>query len=120
MAIFTFSFVVYLIPGEIGAPLTSLSGILPPQHTQSFDLTALLENDRGNDTSQAQNICDNPKYSEFLKLPHGLKGYFDYQQGLDCAKAQNKPVFIDFTGHGCVNCRVMETKVSSVPRVLIF
>jgi len=51
-------------------------------------------------------------------LPHGLKGYFDYEQGLRCAKAQGKPVFIDFTGHGCVNCREMEANVWANPEVL--
>jgi thiol:disulfide interchange protein DsbD len=62
--------------------------------------------------------CEDPKYSDFLDLPHGLDGYFDYEQGMACAKAQNKPVFIDFTGHGCVNCREMEANVWSDPRVL--
>ena len=51
-------------------------------------------------------------------MPHGLSGYFDYEQGLACARAQNKPLFIDFTGHGCVNCREMEANVWSDPRVL--
>ena len=47
-----------------------------------------------------------------------MNGYFDFDQGLACAKIQNKPVFIDFTGHGCVNCREMEANVWSDPRVL--
>jgi thioredoxin-related protein len=53
-----------------------------------------------------------------LHLPHGIKGYFDYEQALACAKEQNKPLFIDFTGHGCVNCREMEANVWSDPEVL--
>jgi thiol:disulfide interchange protein DsbD len=47
-----------------------------------------------------------------------LEGYFDYEQGMACARKLNKPVFIDFTGHGCVNCREMEANVWSDPRVL--
>ncbi|MDP4185603.1 MAG: thioredoxin family protein, partial [Bacteroidota bacterium] len=62
--------------------------------------------------------AEKPKYGDFLHLPHGLHGFFDYEQGLAYAKQQNKPVFIDFTGHGCVNCREMEARVWSDPRVL--
>jgi thiol:disulfide interchange protein DsbD len=63
-------------------------------------------------------LCDKPKYSDFLHFPHGIKGYFDYDQALSCAKEKNKPIFIDFTGHGCVNCREMEARVWSDPEVL--
>ena len=119
IAIVIFSFVIYLIPGMIGAPLKGLAGYLPPQHTHSFDMMALIRENGGGKNGPAQNeTCDKPKYSEFLHLPHGIVGYFDYQQALDCAKAQNKPVFIDFTGHGCVNCREMEARVWPDPRIL--
>jgi thiol:disulfide interchange protein len=63
-------------------------------------------------------LCEEPKYADFLHFPHGIKGYFDYDQAISCAKEQNKPVFIDFTGHGCVNCREMEASVWSDPEVL--
>ena len=59
-----------------------------------------------------------PKYNDFLHLPHGISGYFDYRQALECARKQNKPLFIDFTGHGCTNCREMEAVVWSEPEVL--
>jgi thiol:disulfide interchange protein DsbD len=62
--------------------------------------------------------CEPPKYADMLHLPHGLEGYFDLEQAKACAKAQNKPIFIDFTGHGCVNCRAMEARVWSDTRVL--
>ena len=58
------------------------------------------------------------KYSDILHLPHGLQGYFDIEEGLEAARRQNKPVFLDFTGHGCVNCREMEARVWSDQRVL--
>lgn len=113
LAIITFSFVVYLIPGMFGAPLKALSGYLPPQTTLDFDLTST-----GSTISAESTICEAPKYADFLHLPHGIQGYFDYDQALACAKEQNKPLFIDFTGHGCVNCREMEARVWSDPEVL--
>ncbi len=59
-----------------------------------------------------------PSTASSLHLPHGLKGYFDYDQALACARQQHKPLFIDFTGHGCTNCREMEAVVWSDPKVL--
>ncbi|NOX85326.1 MAG: DUF255 domain-containing protein [Chlorobi bacterium] len=124
LAIITFSFVVYLIPGMVGAPLKALSGYLPPQTTIDFDLNAIIRNNvklysgSGSGRKNVKEICDTPKYHDFLKLPHGLEGYFDYEQAVACAKEQDKPIFIDFTGHGCVNCREMEANVWSDPKVL--
>jgi len=125
LAIVTFSFVVYLIPGMFGAPLKALSGYLPPETSLDFDLTRIIREEvkavaeRGGSVSEKPSaLCDKPKYSDFLKLPHGLEGYFDYNQALACAKKVNKPLFIDFTGHGCVNCREMEANVWSAPPVL--
>lgn len=106
------AFVVYLTPGLIGHPLKALSGYLPPMSTHDFDLLGEV---RGVDENQCG---DDPSYSDFLHLPHGIAGYFDYEEALSCARAQNKPLFIDFTGHGCVNCREMEAKVWSDPEVL--
>lgn len=117
-AIVSFSFVVYMIPGMFGAPLKALSGYLPPQSTQDFDIAAIVRDQSGASfKNEAQGICEEPKYGDKLHLPHGLHGYFDFEQGLACAKKQNKPIFIDFTGHGCVNCREMEASVWSDARV---
>ncbi len=120
LSIITFAFVVYMIPGLWGAPLKALSGYLPPQSTLDFDINNIVRESSvlGNNTSNTVNLCENPKYADFLHLPHGLKGYFDYDQALKCAKEQKKPIFIDFTGHGCVNCREMEANVWSHPEVL--
>lgn len=112
LAIATFSFVVYLIPGLWGAPLKMLAGYLPPTYTNDFDLVSMTRGLKSNE------VCDEPKYADFLHLPHGLQGYFDYKQALACARQQNKPLFIDFTGHGCTNCREMEAVVWSDPQVL--
>jgi thiol:disulfide interchange protein DsbD len=124
LAIITFAFVVYLIPGMVGAPLKALSGYMPPMSSHDFDLHRLIREESGSLTPAAsyhnglEAPCEKPKYGDQLHLPFGLEGYFDYEQGLDCAKKLNKPVFIDFTGHGCVNCREMEARVWSDPRVL--
>ncbi|MEI9919254.1 MAG: cytochrome c biogenesis protein CcdA [Bacteroidota bacterium] len=109
LAIITFAFVTYLTPGLFGAPLKALAGYLPPMYTHDFNLAEL---------KGGEGPCGTPKYADFLHLPHGINGYFDYKQALACAREQHKPLFIDFTGHGCVNCREMEAVVWSDPQVL--
>ncbi|MFM7429895.1 MAG: cytochrome c biogenesis protein CcdA [Flammeovirgaceae bacterium] len=112
LATIVFTFVIYLMPGMWGAPLKALAGYLPPMSTHDFNLLS------ANEKQNPNQICEAPKYSEFLHLPHGINGYFDYKQALMCARQQNKPLFIDFTGHGCTNCREMEARVWSDPQVL--
>ena len=120
LIIATFTFVVYLIPGLWGAPLKGISGWLPPTETQDFDINAIVRDNPGNGggISKSMNITEAPKYADRLKLPHGLQGYFDYDQALKVSRELNKPVFVDFTGHGCTNCREMENRVWSDPQVL--
>ena len=124
LALVTFAFVVYLIPGLFGAPLKALAGYLPPMHTHDFNVPRLLAEQVSRQsgtvalTAAQDTLCELPKHADRLHLPHGLEGYFDYEQALACARAQNKPLFIDFTGHGCVNCREMEANVWSHPEVL--
>ena len=116
LAITTFVFVVYMIPGLWGAPLKALSGYLPPMSGHDFNLVKMIRENQGGGT--VNSLEETPKYGDFLHLPHGLQGYFDYQQALEVARKVNKPLFIDFTGHGCVNCREMEAKVWIEPEVL--
>ena len=118
LATFVFAFVFYLIPGLFGAPLRALAGYLPPQATQDFDLGQQQLRRPTSQQNEAHSLCEKPLYGDLLKFPHGLQGYFDYEQAMACARAQGKPLFIDFTGHGCVNCREMEARVWSDPRVL--
>ncbi len=115
-SIVVFAFVVYMIPGMFGAPLKALSGYMPPIATQDF----VLGSGSGtvNNAATSQNEVTKAKYSDFLHLPHGLEGYFEYNEALAYAKKVGKPLFVDFTGHGCVNCREMEARVWSDPRVL--
>ena len=111
LSMLTFVFVLYMIPGLWGAPLKSLSGYLPPMATHDFNLVKLIRESGGSAQSPGNQLDERPKYADFLHLPHGLQGYFDYEQALAAAKRADKPLFIDFTGHGCVNCREMEAKV---------
>ncbi len=113
-AIAVFSFVVYMIPGMFGAPLKALSGYLPPMTTQDFVLGSNVQNSVADASGQSSG--NDSKYD--LHLPLGLSGYFDLDEGLAAAAAAGKPVFVDITGHGCVNCREMESRVWSDPEVL--
>jgi thiol:disulfide interchange protein DsbD len=122
LALITFSFVVYMIPGLFGAPLKLLSGYLPPISSQDFNASG--QDAPKHELSQARqaeaSLCEKPLHSEIVrgKSPHGISAFYDYKQALACAKAQGKPLFVDFTGHGCVNCRKMEENVWSDPAVL--
>jgi len=121
LSIITFAFVIYMIPGMFGAPLKVLSGYLPPQQSLDFDLERLGRDNSANTINKLggeSTLCFKPKYSDFLHLPHGLHGYFTYEEALACAKEQGKPIFVDFTGHGCVNCREMEASVWKTPAAL--
>ncbi|GHT76308.1 thiol:disulfide interchange protein [Bacteroidia bacterium] len=89
LAIISFAFSVYMIPGLWGAPLKSISAFSPPLYTQDFSL-----------------------YEGVVEAK-----FHDYEEGMDYARKNKKPVLIDFTGFGCVNCRKMEASVWSDPRV---
>ena len=116
IAVFTF----YLIPGMWGAPLKALSGYLPPLTTQDFVLGQTTSAGASVSATAPLRTVDGkaPKYSDVLHLPHGLEGFFDLKEAEAYAARAGKPLFIDFTGHGCVNCREMEARVWSDPRVL--
>ena len=116
LAIITFAFVVYMIPGMWGAPLKALSGYMPPMQTQDFVMTA--GSGAAAPSSQSSAPETGVKYGDVLKLPLGLEGFFDLAEAEAYATKVDKPLFVDFTGHGCVNCREMEARVWSDPRVL--
>jgi thiol:disulfide interchange protein DsbD len=123
LIIIVFTFVIYLIPGLFGAPLNGLSSFLPSAETSEFNLPKMIIENRSVSGPAVQSavtnsICSEPKYNDIFHMPLGLKGYFDYKQGLVCAKEQKKPVLIDFKGHACANCKRMEAKVWSDPEIL--
>lgn len=123
MAIAVFSFVVYMIPGMWGAPLKALSGYMPPIQTLDFNTPKLINDAAGSgggksaSTSGGHEELPPIKYGDILKHPEGLHGFFDLEQATEYAKKVNKPLLVDFTGHGCVNCREMEANVLSSPAV---
>ncbi|MBR4775429.1 MAG: thioredoxin family protein [Bacteroidales bacterium] len=98
LAIVDFAFVIYLVTGLFGAPLKALSGYLPPMQNK----VAVLPGQSGN----------------LVALPQNLVGYATLEEGLAEARDKGKKVFVDITGHGCVNCREMEARVWSDPKVL--
>ncbi len=111
LAIAVFSFVVYLLPGMWGAPLKAISGYLPPMETQDFVM--------GGDSPVKPANDDQLLTSDgTMTIAHGLQAYDNLADGYAAAKAAGKPVFLDFTGYGCVNCREMEARVWSDPEVL--
>lgn len=120
VAVSSIAFAVYLFQGFNNAPLTALAGYLPPEKTSDFsfqEALGLAERTKRHDVTP-DGFRGVVKYADFLELPHGLKGFFDYNQAIDFANKVGKPLFIDFTGHGCVNCRKMEQYVWSDPEVL--
>ncbi|MFP4525013.1 MAG: protein-disulfide reductase DsbD family protein [Bacteroidales bacterium] len=117
-AIAAFSFAIYLVPGLFGANLNSISGLLPPKSAQNFEISATTGGGMGGAGDASATMCnDEPKYSDDLNLPYGVKGYFDFEEGLECARELDKPVLLYFTGHSCSNCKKMQAEVWSVPEV---
>ena len=124
-AIASFCFALYLFPGLWGAPLKGIGGWLPHTSTQDFNLHNIQYQiqdlkSSGSSPSGNKNDAAKPpvKYIDKLHVPFGLTGYFDLEEGMAAAKALNKPVMLDFTGHSCANCRKMEGEVWSDPTVL--
>lgn len=115
LSIVTLSFALYLVPGLWGAPLKAVSGFLPHQGTQDFDLYTRTFTDAG---SSGSHSSGSKKYADRLHAPLGIDAFFDYEEGLAYAKKVGKPVFLDFTGHSCTNCRKMENAVWPDPEVL--
>lgn len=109
-SITTFAFAVYLIPGLWGAPLKVIAGFSPPKGTQDFDLFEAAHQAQEKNTQQK-------KYADIFHAPPGINAWFDYNQAMAVGKKEGKPVMIDFTGWGCVNCRKMEEYIWSDPEV---
>ena len=120
LAIADLAFVVWMIPGLWGAPLKSLSGFLPPQSSQEFDIERMIS-ERGTPvagtTVQIGKLPADRKYADKLHVPLGFEAFFDLDEAKAYARQQGKPVFIDFTGKTCANCREMEHYVWTDPEV---
>ena len=124
-AIIPLAFTVYMIPGLWGAPLNGISGWLPENKTQDFNIEKLVRNSQLNSASKDSSNTGKTvpyikpkKYTDILGPEiAGVETFFDFDEALAAAKAMNKPVMIDFTGHSCANCRKMESEVLSKPEV---
>ncbi len=120
IAIVTFVFAAYLVPGLFGAELQAVSAFLPAKDKQQFDLTAVQATAGTAAVSHAKETpCGNtPKYAETkMHTPAGIKGYFDMQEAIACAKQLNRPILVDVTGFGCTNCKKMESSTFKDPRI---
>lgn len=114
LAILTFSFTIYLIPGLWGAPLKLISGFPPPDfYSESPQGFGNSKSAIGLNSSQNDNETGHPKEH----CPNELPCFHDYDQALAYAKKVGKPLLIDFTGWACVNCRKMESQVWTDPEV---
>jgi thiol:disulfide interchange protein DsbD len=123
LIIVVFTFVIYLIPGLFGAPLEGVASLLPPQETSWFTRRPDIQENKtpalpGIQLRNISALCSVPKYKDLFQMPLGLQAYFDLKQGLACAREQGKPVLLDFKGHACANCKLMEAKVWSDPEIL--
>jgi len=120
LAIADLAFVVYMIPGLWGAPLKGISGFLPPMESQSFNIEKIVAENTpavGAGTVQVGKLPADRKYVDKLHVPLGFEAFFDLNEAKAYARQQGKPVFIDFTGKTCANCREMEHYVWSDPEV---
>jgi thiol:disulfide interchange protein len=104
------AFGLYMLPGLWGSPLKPLSGFLPNYSEFQINAPAMTKQETASSRSK--------KYANLFEAPLGLDLYFDYDDALAHAKKKKKPLFIDFTGWGCVNCRKMEKSVWPDPQVL--
>lgn len=120
-AIVSFAFAVYLVPGLFGAPLSSLSGLLPPPDQSTIVISGIGAG-TGTEVSSTEpstGLCSEAKYATSKnRAPHGLNSYYDIKEAIECAKEQNKPLLLSFKAVTCSACKVMEATVWSNPAVL--
>ena len=110
LAIISLSFAMYMVPGLWGAPLRAISAFAPPMSTQDWVMSA---------GGQAIGLSSDKAIGDYktMSVHNGQITFTDYEEGMAYAKANNMPVFLDFNGFGCVNCRKMEAAVLSQPEV---
>jgi thiol:disulfide interchange protein DsbD len=116
MSLAAFVFAIYLFTGIFGADLKMISSLIPPKSASTFNFSS--NNSVSESSEISSTYCGPGKYEDLFELPLGLKGYFNYEDGIACAKTKNKPIFLEFTGHFCSNCKQMENQVWPNPSVL--
>ena len=111
LAIISLAFAMYMVPGLWGAPLRAISAFAPPMSTQDWVMSA-----ESSSSLNTQHSTLNTQYKT-MSIHEGQITFTDYDEGMAYAKENNMPVFLDFNGFGCVNCRKMEAAVLSKPEV---
>ncbi|MBP3763217.1 MAG: thioredoxin family protein [Bacteroidales bacterium] len=120
LAIVDLAFVVYMVPGLWGAPLKGISGFLPPMESQDFNIERIVAGHAAAGTAAAARPGRLPagrKYADKLHVPLGFEAFFDLEEARAYARETGKPLFLDFTGKTCANCREMEHYVWVDPEV---
>ena len=126
LAISSFCFVFYMMPGLWGAPLKGISAFLPPMGTQDFTGAATINSVSSfSNNSEDNGLPESVKYADKMSMyepdvvrKYGMVTYFDYDEALAVSRRLHKPLILDFTGINCVNCRKMEAQVWSDPEVM--
>lgn len=109
LAILDFAFVVYMIPGLWGAELKTISGFVPPMSSQDFTIQKIVHDYSGSGpAASADGLPKDRKYADRLHVPLGFEAFFDLDEAKAYARKVGKPIFVDFTGKNCANCREME------------
>jgi len=117
MAMLSLAFTIYLIPGLFGAPLSVVAGYIPPASSQEYLLTSGGGGGHSSLPSNVEPLPPDRKYADRLHVPAGFQAFFTLDEAMAYAKKVNKPIFVDFTGHACTNCRKMEENVWVDPQV---
>jgi thiol:disulfide interchange protein DsbD len=126
LALMSFAFVIYMLPGMFGSPLSPLAGFLPPpKQEMGVSVAGGGYNGSGGENnarlaSKKDPVCKlDRKYAEELAeaTPKGFCAFYDLEEARQYAKKVNKPLFIDFTGHTCANCRDVEQRIWAKPKV---
>ena len=109
LAILDFAFVIYMIPGLWGAELKAISGFVPPMSSQDFTIQKIVHDYSGSGpAANANGLPKDRKYADQLHVPLGFEAFFDLDEAKAHARKVGKPIFVDFTGKNCANCREME------------
>lgn len=109
LAILDFAFVLYMIPGLWGAELKAISGFVPPMSSQDFTIQKIVHEYSGSGpAANANGLPMDRKYADQLHVPLGFEAFFDLDEAKAYARKVGKPIFVDFTGKNCANCREME------------
>ena len=112
-AIATFAFSLYMFMGLFGAQLKVVSPLLPPKSVGWIDMTQVSVHSGSSTMTEKSKECTPVKHTAEFHTQYGLSSFYDLEEGMACAKKTGKPVFLDFTGRFCSNCKKMEAAVWS-------